>query len=166
MKKLVVILSMFACSAALAAPPTTESVERLLVLSKGDKLLEVAYASMERSMRQSMQTLAGSRPLTPEQQKAIRTLPERMMQFLRQEMSWAAMKPLIVPVYVQTFDQEEIDGMISFFSSPIGQRFVDKQAVVAERSAAAVQQLMTAALPRLQAAMASALKESEINTEK
>ena len=44
--------------------------------------------------------------------------------------------------------------------------FVDKQAVVAERSAAAVQQLMTAALPRLQAAMASALKESGINTEK
>lgn len=162
MKKLVAMLVLVASTTAFAAPPSKESVETLLTLSKAEQVLDVLYANMEQSMRQGMQAAAGNKPLTPEQQKVLQTLPAKMAEFLRQEMSWAAMKPHLVGVYVETFDQEEIDALTTFFRSPVGQRYIDKQPVVAQRSAAVAQQLLAPVLPKLQSAIAAALKDAGI----
>lgn len=162
MKKLVALLALVASTAAFAAPPSKESVETLLALSKADQVLEAIHGNMEQSMRQGMQAAAGNKTLTPEQQKLLQTLPAKMTEFLRQEMSWAALKPLLVGVYVETFDQEEIDALTQFFRTPVGQRYIDKQPVVAQRSAAAAQQLLLPLVPKLQAAMATALRDAGI----
>jgi hypothetical protein len=166
MKKLIAILFVTACTTAFAAPPSRESVETLLTLSKADQVLDVIYGNMEQSMRQGMQAAAGNKPLTPEQQRVLQALPAKMTQFMRQEMSWPALKPLLVKVYVETFDQEEIDGLAEFFRSPIGQRFIDKQAVVAQRSSLAAQQLLASVLPKLQSEVAAELRKAGIEPNK
>jgi len=41
---------------------------------------------------------------------------------------------LLVPVYMKHFSHEEIKQLISFYSSPIGKKFVEKQALIIPES--------------------------------
>jgi uncharacterized protein len=146
--------------AAFAAPATPASVETLITLSKADQVLDVVYAGLEQNIRQGMAAAVGDKPLTPPQQQALQAIPARLSEVIRTEMSWAALKPIFVQVYTETFDQDEVDGLIAFYQSPIGQRFVAKQGPLAQRSGAATQQLLISAMPRIQATMEGALKEA------
>ena len=54
------------------------------------------------------------------------------------------------------------DGLNAFFRTPVGQRFADKQPLVAQRSAVAMQSVMATLIPRMQAAMQSLLQEAGV----
>ena len=153
-------LALSTCTAALAAPASPASVEQLLVLTRADQVVDIMYAGLEQNMRHGMNAMAGSRPLTPEQQQVLQALPAKLSQVMRQELSWTVLEPLLLSVYAETFDQEEVDGLIAFYQSPIGQRFAQKQAPLTQRSAAATQQLMMTVMPKIQVAMEAALKEA------
>jgi uncharacterized protein len=148
------------CTAALAAPASPASVEQLLVLTRADQVMDIMYAGLEQNMRQGMTAMVGNRTLTPEQQQFLQALPAKLSQVMRQELSWNVLKPVFLSAYAETFDQEEIDGLIAFYQSPIGQRFAAKQAPLAQRSAAATQQLMMSVMPKMQGAMEAAMKEA------
>jgi len=148
------------CAGALAAPASPASVEQLLTLTRADQVIDIMYAGLEQNMRQGMNAVVGNRPLTPEQQQLLQSMPAKLSQVMRQELSWNVLKPLMLSAYAETFDQEEIDGLIAFYQSPIGQRFAAKQGPLAQRSAAATQQLMMSVLPKIQATMEGAMKEA------
>ena len=40
----------------------------------------------------------------------------------------------LVPVYIKHFSHEEVKQLISFYSSPIGKKFVEKQALIIPES--------------------------------
>lgn len=162
MKKLITLaaFALLAHACAFAAPPRAESIEALLALTKAEQMLDTVYGGLESSIRQGMSAAAGNRSLTPEQQKLVEALPARMAQVMREEMNWGTLKPLMVKVYAESFDQEEVDGLIEFYRSPIGRRFVEKMPVVTQRSMQATQQLMDSVMPRLQQAMQAAMREA------
>jgi uncharacterized protein len=146
--------------AALAATPTPASVEALIAASRADQVLDVVYTGLEQNIRQGMTAAVANKPLSPQQQQVLEAMPARLSEVIRTEMSWAALKPIFVQVYSETFDQEEVDGLIAFYQSPLGQRFIAKQGPLAQRSGAATQQLLFTAMPRIQAAMEGAMKEA------
>lgn len=148
--------------ASQAAPASTASVETLLELTQADKVLGVVYAGLEQNIRQGMQMAVGDKQLSAEQDRAMRDMPSKLARIMREELSWETLKPLLVPIYVQSFEQDEIDGLIQFYKSPLGRRLIEKQPLIAQRSAVATQQLMTSLMPKLQAAMQSAIKEAGV----
>ena len=77
-------------------------------------------------------------------------------------MSWQRMKPLYVQLYQDTFEQDEVDGLLAFYTSPTGQAFLNKMPVVMQKSMALSQSLMQSALPKMTAAMKEALSEAKI----
>ena len=147
--------------AALAAPPTDASVESLLVLTKSEALLETMYGDLERLMRQGMQQAIGERPMSAEQQRVLDAAPREFAKVMREEMGWAKMKPMFMDIYRDSFDQEEIDGLIAFYRSRVGQSFVNKMPVVMQKSMAATQVRMGPLLEKMKAAMDRAIAEAK-----
>lgn len=145
--------------AARAAPPSVASVEELLRVTQADKTLDAMYGQMEQAMQQGMVQALGRQPLTPAQQKIFDTMPREFARILRDEMGWSALRPDFVTIYRETFDQDEVDGLIAFYKSPVGKAFVEKTPVVMQKSMVSSQNRMQAILPKLQAAMQKAVAD-------
>ncbi|MBI5277333.1 MAG: DUF2059 domain-containing protein [Burkholderiales bacterium] len=149
---------------AQAAPPTAESVERLLVLSKSESVMDSMYAAAEAAMRQAMQQAVGNKRLTAEQERAIQTVPARYMSVLRAELNWATLKPDMIQMYQDVFTQEEIDGMIAFIGTPAGQAMMGKMPALMQRSMVLGQTRMRALMPRMLRVIEEALNDAGIMT--
>ena len=80
---------------------------------------------------------------------------------MKDELSWESVKPLYMQVYSETFSQEEIDGLIKFYASDVGQSYANKLPVVMEETMAISQQQMQPMLQRMQEALQQAISESK-----
>ncbi|WP_066272547.1 DUF2059 domain-containing protein [Hydrogenophaga palleronii] len=149
-------------SAAHAAPPSDASIATLLTVTQANKMVETMYGNMEQTIRQAMQQATAGKTLTAEQARVIELAPARLANVLREEVTWAKLEPSMVQIYRDTFDQAEIDGLIAFYQSPIGQSFVTKMPIVMQRSMEASQTQLQAFLPKLQAAMEQVMKEAKL----
>ena len=94
------------------------------------------YSGMEQMMRESMKQMVQGKPLNAEQQRLLDSMPGRFVAVMREEMSWQRMKPLYVQLYQDTFEQDEVDGLLAFYTSPTGQAFLNKMPVVMQKSMA------------------------------
>lgn len=146
-----------------AAPPSDASIATLLSITQSDKMVEAMYANMEQMLRQSMQQATTGKTLTDEQKRVLELAPARLAKVMREEITWASMEPMIVKVYRESFDQAEVDGLIAFYQSPVGQSFVAKMPQVMHRSMEASQGQLQAFMPKLQAAMRDVMKEARLN---
>ena len=166
MKRLLALLSLLTALSAHAAPASRESVENLLVATKAESMMSSVFAGMDQIMRQSMAQAAQGRSLNAEQQRVLDAMPPKFIAIMREEMSWQKMKPQYVQLYVETFEQEEVDGLLAFYASPTGQALLNKMPVVVQKSMALSQSLMQSALPKMQAAIKEALAEANVSGRK
>jgi uncharacterized protein len=151
------ILVAFSCS-AFAAPPTSESIEALLQATKIEKLSDGIYAGMETSMRQAMKAPNGQ-ALTSQQQRIADTLPAKLVVILRDELSWSKMLPLYVKLYQETFTQEEIDGLIAFYKTPVGMSYSDKLPTLTQKTMSTMHEQMAPLMKRTQAMVKETMEE-------
>ncbi len=136
---------------AQAAPPTDESIKALFKVMKAEAVIEGVYASMVPMMRRTAEQGAGGAALSDAQKAAMERGLNRMADLLRTEMSWTRMEPLQIAIYRESFDQAEVDGLIAFYQSPVGQSYVSKMPVVTQRAMQEVQAQMQQLLPKVQA---------------
>ena len=71
------------------------------------------------------------------------------MQSVKQLMSWDSIKPMFVKIYADNFDEAELQGLIDFYKTPVGQTWIAKQPQIQ----AATMQAMAQLMPKIQAAM-------------
>lgn len=145
-----------------AAPPTDESLLSLFKAMKAESLVESIYASLEPAMRQALSQATAGKPLTEEQEVVVKQAPRRISEVIRTELSWQRIQPMQMAVYRETFDQAEVDGLIAFYSSPVGRSLVDKMPMVNQKLMSATQSYMLEVMPKLKAAMDQILLEARI----
>jgi uncharacterized protein len=162
MRKLLLLVTLLGSLNAYAAPASEESVERLLAATRVESMMDSMYAGVEQMMRQAMKQSTQGKPLNAEQQRALDAVAVKFVAMMREELNWQKMKPLYVKLYRDTFEQDEIDGLITFYASPSGQALLNKMPVVIEKSMALSQSLMQSVLPKLMAAMKDAMTEAKI----
>jgi hypothetical protein len=164
--RLVLALSvLLACAApppALATEASTASIEQLFVVTKAEAMVDSMFASIEQAMRKGMQQATQGRTLSEEQQRVLEAAPRQFMEVMRQEMSWATMKEIYIPIYRESFSEEEIQGLIAFYETPAGRAYVDKMPLVMQRSMAVAQQRMQPLLPKMKEAMEKALQDAKV----
>lgn len=148
-KSLMSLTLMLAAGSASAAPPSAESIERLLSLTRAEALVENTYAQLEPFMRQTLRAAAPG-PLTPAQQKAMDELAPQLVATLRVDFNWGVLKPEYIRIYQETLDQTEVDGLIAFYETPVGQSTISKMPLVMQRSLALSQQKLQTLMPRIQ----------------
>lgn len=162
MKRLLASLVLLGAAAAHAAPASQESVERLLAVTRADTMMESMYVGVEQVMRQAVARAVQGRPVKAEQQRVLDAIPRKFAAVMREEMAWPKMKPLYLQLYQETFEQDEIDGMLAFYATPAGRATLDKMPVVIQKSFALSQTLMQSVMPKMDAAMKEALAEAKL----
>lgn len=161
-KTLVAITLSLGAMGCFAAPPSEESLRTLFKVMKAESLLDSVYASLEPAMRQGMAQAAAGKVLNEEQKRVLERAPQRLSEVLRSELSWAKMEPLQIAIYRDSFEQAEVDGLIEFYKSPLGQSFVNKMPMVTQKAMTAMQAYMQQVMPRVQAAMQEVLAEAKL----
>jgi len=163
MRRLLAFAALLAALNAYATPASQESVESLLAATKVESMMDSMYGGVEQMMRQGMKQAAQGKPLSPEQQRIFDAVPTKFVAVMREEMNWQKMKPLYVQLYRDTFEQEEVDGLLVFYASPVGQAFVNKMPIVMQKSMALSQSLMQSIIPKMTAAMKDAMAEAKVS---
>jgi hypothetical protein len=146
-----------------AAPASQESVEKLLSVTKSEAMMDSLYSGMDQVMRQSIEQSLQGKTITAEQRRALDAVPGKFVAVMREEMSWQKMKPQFISLYRDTFEQEEVDGMLAFYASPAGQALINKMPVVMQKSLALSQSLLQSVLPKMRVAMEEAMREAKIS---
>lgn len=157
----VVFAALVVAAQAGAAPPTAESVETLLALTKTQRLLDGMYANIDQVMRQSMRAAMQNEAPTPEQERAMDGMSRKFATIFREEMGWSKLRPMYVRIYQDSFTQEEVDGLIAFYRTPTGNALVDKMPVVMQKSMAEMQPMMAPMMQRMKAAAEQAVAEAK-----
>jgi hypothetical protein len=127
-------------------------VEQLMTLTKVDAMLDQLMDQVTTSMKTSSeQQMAKANP-TPEQQIAFTKFNNKINTIIKDELSMEKLKPVMIKVYMDTYTEEELDGIVAFYRSPAGQAFVAKQPQLMQRSMQLMQQQMMTLQPRLEEA--------------
>jgi len=155
------VLSLLLSTLAYAEPPSPESVDKLLTLVRTEKLLDSVLQNVEGMMKSSINRSYQGKQITPEARKTTEAFTEKVLVLIKEELSWEKMKPLYIQIYSESFTQEEIDGLLVFYASPVGQAYVEKLPAVTQKSMALTQAHMAPLMQRVQEAMRQAAAEAK-----
>ena len=151
---------------AWSAPPTAASIEALLAVTKSEALVEKTSAELERNMQDAISASLQGRQPTEREQQIIQQMTRESAALIRQELSWATMRPMMVQIYQSTFTQEEVDGQTAFYRTPVGATVVEKMPAVMQATMAVTQQSLARLMPQLQAIAQKHLAQAKAaNTE-
>jgi uncharacterized protein len=153
------ICVLLVCAAAKAATPSDESVEKLLSAMGTERLIATMPKQLEGVMKSSMDQAFKGQQMTPEARQIADSLAKKMIKNYQDELSWDKMKPLYVQVYRETFTQDEIDGLIVFYESPVGAAFVSKMPTVIQKSMSLAQQRIGPIMQKTQQAIQETVRE-------
>jgi hypothetical protein len=136
---------------AAAAPPTREDVLKLFDLLQITKTMDaVINATKQQSMEIAEQMIREKMPdATPEQKKQFREMMDEVMQ---QALGPAAIKEMLeatIPVYQHHLTKADLDAMVAFYSSPVGQKILHEQPAMVQESmeaSAGIQQRIARAM--------------------
>jgi hypothetical protein len=141
MKKTIVFLILAVATAlrGQAAPAETASIDRLLVLAKTETASEMIVSQIDKGVTMGVQNALKGQAPTAADQVVIDSVRKQIRAAVNDTLSWPKLKGLYEKAYADTFSQEEIDGLIAFYSSPTGKAFADKEPLIAQQVNGAVQ---------------------------
>ena len=134
-----------------------EKLHEMFRLSHVDQTMALMFAAQEKQMPQLLRKLMPAGTITPAQQADLDAFVLKVHHIVEQAASWDKLEPQFTDIYASVYSEQEIDGLIAFYKSPVGSEMVAKQPEVVQKSQAVTQSLMTEVQPQvMQAAMAFA----------
>jgi hypothetical protein len=120
-------------------------IDRVLALMKADALTDEVFQQVK------AMTASLAPPDATEKQRAhAQEIQAKIMDLVKDRMSWEKMRPQYVKMYGETFSDEEIDGMLAFYESPAGRAMLEKMPQLVSKMMAMVQSQMTAIMPEVE----------------
>ena len=114
-----------------------------------DKNLQGALAQVEKMQEQMMET----KNLPPEAKEKQVKMRKKILEATKSIFNWETLKPAFIQLYAETFTEEELQGMIEFYKTPVGQKWIEKQPELQAATMQKMQAIMREAQPRIQEAI-------------
>jgi hypothetical protein len=130
--------------------PTEDSIRQLLEVIQARKIIEAESKQIDGVYAAMINKFTEGKSLTDEQKKAIDAGRARITALVQGILTWDSMQQTFMKVYSETFSQSEIDGMIGFYSSPIGQAVVAKLPTAMQNAMGAMQERIQTLMPQIQ----------------
>jgi uncharacterized protein len=132
------IRAMVICACLLAAvpafandgPPSDASIQQLLDLTNVRQLLDQMKAQLDSMMASAVHDAQQGQPSTPERQAVIDRMRSKMAGVVNEVLSWETLEPIYVRTYRASLTQDELNGIIAFYSSSAGQAFTKKMPLI------------------------------------
>lgn len=129
--------------------------EQFLQLARADKLAVPVYAQVQQMFAQRFAESGA-----PENKKALlETYQAKANTALDQAVGWDKIKPDMVKLYTSTFSEDELQELISFYESDLGQKVLQKMPTLTAQSAQLTQGKLEAAVPQVNKLLADMTAE-------
>ncbi|CAM4269992.1 hypothetical protein F901_03632 [Acinetobacter dispersus] len=162
MKEIIAIFIMMAISIpACAQSASKESVKELLKITKSEQFLGQMSQQINTMMHSSIEKITQGRKLTTKQELAVVNYTQELGKIMQEELTWAKLEPEMIKIYAEEFSQEEIDGMIKFYKTPVGQSTIDKMPIVMQKSMQVGYKQMDAITPKIMQAADKLAKDMQ-----
>jgi hypothetical protein len=132
--------------------PSEASIKQMLEVMQARKLVDSMIGQMDSLMLQMMAQATQGRPIPPAVQKQIDQQRTETMAMMKDLLAWEKLEPLYVRVYQKTFTQQELDGMLAFYKTPVGAAMIAKMPAVMQNTMEEVQGLMGPVMEKMQRA--------------
>ena len=158
-------ISMHVVVAALALAATSVFAQQQSHIDEARKLLDLMDAdqSIDQAYDQMTTQFAGMwdhLDLPDDQRPMFDRHMEKMVEIMKEEMSWEKMEPYLLDAYVSVYSEEELREINEFYASPLGQKFVAKMPELIQASMKMSQDMMTKLIPRLREAQQELMEEA------
>jgi hypothetical protein len=152
---LIIGVTILCYSSSVRADEASKSAkaEELLQLTQGDQMLKMMEPMMKGMVAQM------DKDMSAEQRAKVGEMQGKMMALIAVRLSKA--KPALVKVYTDTYTEEEIDGILAFYKSPVGKAFLQKMPEVMQRSMPVMMQMMGDLQPELKTMMEGMKEKSK-----
>lgn len=133
-KFIVALVALSFCTSNFAAPPSAASVERLFEATRLKSVIDDMRNEMDKRTKETMKLSLAHERVSPKEQKVLDEYVEKMAALLHETLNWEKFKPLYTQVYLESFTQEEIDGLLAFYESPAGRAYINKMPGVMKKT--------------------------------
>jgi len=124
---LVVMMAIVPCCARADEVSKQVKVRELFATMHMERQLDQMMHSIEMQVQMMAQEIPGAGDqLTPEQKKLSQEFTDKAMKVVNDNAGWTALEPDYVKLYASTYSEEEIDGILAFYKSPVGQTMLAK----------------------------------------
>lgn len=137
--------------------------EELLVLMDTKENIERSFEIIKQMQKSQLQQMNVPGKESFEKAQAIR---EKVMDLISQELSWDKLKDDYITVYADTFSEKELEGIINFYKTPVGKKFIEKTPELMKKSMDISQKQMQELMPKLQSITKEMQEELEEAIEK
>ena len=86
-------------------------------------------------------------------------LKNKVVSIANSRLAWETLEPMYLRIYAESFTEDEVSGMISFYRTPIGQAAIHKMPLLMQKSMIEVQKSMAGTAPQMQKAQEEFLAE-------
>ena len=159
-------LALFAGISGLAVPAHADDaskrtkVEQLLTIMKLNALPDQILGDVKNQTQTLSQRQFGPNP-TPDQQKQVADFQTKITTLVSDSVGWKVMQPDFVKLYSDTYTEPEIDGILSFYKSPVGQSMLAKAPELSQKSQEIARQRMATIQPQLRQAVQDFVKQAQ-----
>ncbi len=141
------------------ARPSEKSIQELMRVTNAQKMLDDMMVQVDVIMKSAMQQALKDQDITAKQQEQIDEMLGKLTTVFREEMTWETLEPLFLKVYGDSFTQQELDGMLAFYRTPVGQAVIKKMPLVVKNTMTEMQKRMGPLLEKLMAVENEALEK-------
>ena len=154
------VLLIFPAAANADEASKRAKLEEMFIVLKMDSLMN---QMMDQAMSQSQQMatgLFGGKGLTERDQKRVDQLLIQVKAVIKDTLSWEKLKPDYLDLYSASYTEEEVEGVLAFYKSPVGQAVLAKTPELVTKS----NQLVTAHAQELQPRLRKLLEDFQHET--
>ena len=152
---LIIGVALLWCASPARADEASKSAkaEELLQLTQGDQMMKMMEPMMKSMMAQA------DKDMPAEQRAKAGEMQEKMMALVAASLNKA--KPALAKAYTDTYTEEELDGILTFYKSPAGKALLQKMPEVMQRIVPVMVKMMGDLQPEIKTMMEGMKEKSK-----
>ena len=129
-------------------------IEELFNLEKMDSMMQqMAKQGLAQGADVVKNTLAG-RTMTDIDKRILAEYVTKMNALIMEQFDWQKVKPAYIDLYISAYSEEEVDGILAFYKSPVGQVMLAKDPELVAKTGEILRARMQALGPQMQKVLA------------
>lgn len=151
------IISLFICQPVFSETQASrDSVEKLVQLSMSESMIESIYGQVGQIFKS---TLAQKQSLTGDEMLVVDKYSQKLETMMKEELGIDTLETPMIDIMSKHYNQKEVDGLITFYESDVGQSMLKKQPVIMGEMMPMVMGLLQEKMPKIQALSMEMLEE-------
>ncbi len=133
-----------------------ELAEQFLNVNKVKDQVDLMYEKVEGVIVSQLEAI----DITEDREKNLQAMQKIAIDLLFEGLSWDSLKQEYITLYAETFTEEELEGIIEFSKSPLGEKMAEKSPILMQKSMEIGRQHAQNVMPLVQQAIQEYMKEN------